>query len=68
MNLVIPRFEINRKTIIVSPKRAMIVSAIVIFLNAPVAVFITSYRFLVLSHLWPEYALLLPVQDEKGKF
>ena len=46
----------------------LIYSAIVIFLNAPVAVFITSYRFLVLSHLWPEYALLLPVQDEKGKF
>lgn len=33
MNLTIPRFEINRTTKMESPKRAMIVSAIVIFLK-----------------------------------
>ena len=41
---------------------------IVIFLNSPVAVFLSSYKLLVMSYLCPELAVLLPVQDERGKF
>lgn len=41
---------------------------VILFLNVPVVIFLTSYKLLVMSYLSPENAILLPLQDEKGKF
>ncbi len=41
---------------------------VMLFLNVPVVIFLTSYKLLVMSYLSPENAILLPLQDEKGKF
>ncbi len=41
---------------------------VILFLNVPIVIFLTSYKLLVMSYLSPENAILLPLQDEKGKF
>ena len=41
---------------------------VIVFLNVPGVVFISSYRLLVVSFLSQENAVLLPLRDEKGKF
>lgn len=46
----------------------LIYFAIILFLNVPGGIFISSYRLLLVSFLSPENAVLLPLRDEKGKF
>lgn len=46
----------------------LIYFAIMLFLNVPGGIFISSYRLLLVSFLSPENAVLLPLRDEKGKF
>ena len=46
----------------------LIYLAIIVFLNVPGGIFISSYRLLLSSFLFPENAVLLPLRDEYGKF